>query len=61
MKKYYIKDIVITNLKTNSYLKDQFQANYAITINKDIIDFTKTLKEAKEVARNFIKERKEVK
>lgn len=61
MKKYYIKDIVITNLKANNYLKNQFQANYAITINKDIIDFTKTLKEAKEVARNFIKERKEVK
>ena len=57
MKKYYIKDIVITNIKREAYLKSQYQTNYIISINNDIIDFTKTLKEAKRKAIDFIKEK----
>ena len=57
MKKYYIKDIVITNLKKYDYLKGCYKANYIISINNDIIDFSNTKKEALQIARNFIKER----
>lgn len=55
-KKYYKNNIVITQLKVNKYLQKQYNANYIITINGDIIDFTNTKKEAIKIAKNFIKE-----
>lgn len=56
MDKFYIDDVLITNIKKNSYLKYIYQANYVISINNDIIDFTNTKKEAIKIAKNFIKE-----
>ena len=56
MDKFYINDILITNIKKNSYLKYIYQANYIISINNDIIDFTNTKKEAIKIAKSFIKE-----
>lgn len=54
--RFNINDILITNIKKNSYLKYVYQANYIISINNDIIDFTNTKKEAIKIAKNFIKE-----
>lgn len=56
MDKFYIDDVLITNIKNNNFLKYQFKANYIISINNDIIDFTNTKKEAIKIAKNFIKE-----
>lgn len=55
-KNYYKNSIVITKLKVNKYLQKQYQANYIITINGDVIDFTNTKKEAIKIAKSFIKE-----
>lgn len=56
MDKFYIDDVLITNIKNNDFLKYQFKANYIISINNDIIDFTNTKKEAIKIAKSFIKE-----
>ena len=47
MKRYYIKDYVITQL--NDILQKQYNCKYLITINNDIVYFANTLKEAKNV------------
>jgi hypothetical protein len=47
MKKYYIKDYVITQL--NNVLQKQYNCKYLVTINSDIVYFANTLKEAKNV------------
>ena len=47
MKRYYIKDYVITQL--NDILKKQYDCKYLITINGDIVYLANTLKEAKNV------------
>lgn len=47
MKRYYIKDYVITRL--NNILQKQYNCKYLITINGDIVYFANTLKEAKNV------------
>lgn len=47
MKKYYIKDYVITQL--NDILQKQYNCKYLVTINRDIVYFANTLKEAKNV------------
>lgn len=47
MKRYYIKDYVITQL--NDILQKQYNCKYLITINHDIVYFANTLKEAKNV------------
>ena len=57
MKKQNFKyNVVISNLKKYDYLKGCYNANYIISINNDIIDFTNTKKEAIKIAKNFIKE-----
>ena len=45
MKRYYIKDYVITQL--NNILQKQYNCKYIVTINHDIVYFTNTLKDAK--------------
>ena len=45
MKKYYIKDYVITQL--NDILQKQYDCKYIVTINNDVVYFTNTLKDAK--------------
>ena len=47
MKRYYIKDYVITQL--NNILQKQYNCKYLITINRDIVYLANTLKEAKNV------------
>ena len=47
MKRYYIKDYVITQL--NNILQEQYNCKYLITINGDILYLANTLKEAKNV------------
>lgn len=47
MKRYYIKDYVITQL--NNILQKQYNCKYLVTINNDIVYFANTLKEAKNV------------
>ena len=47
MKKYYIKDYVITQL--NNVLQKQYNCKYLVTINNDIVYLANTLKEAKNV------------
>lgn len=47
MKRYYVKDYVITQL--NNILQKQYDCKYLITINRDIVYFANTLKEAKNV------------
>lgn len=47
MKRYYVKDYVITQL--NDILKKQYDCKYIVTINKDIVYFGNTLKECKNV------------
>lgn len=47
MKKYYIKDYVITQL--NNILQKQYNCKYLVTINNDIVYCANTLKEAKNV------------
>lgn len=54
MKKYYIKDYVITRL--NNILQKQYNCRYLVTINKDIVYFANTLKEAKNVVNLQYKE-----
>ena len=45
MKRYYIKDYVITQL--NDVLQKQYNCKYLITLNHDIVYLTNTLKDAK--------------
>lgn len=45
MKRYYIKDYVITQL--NDILQKQYGCKYLVTINNDIVYFANTLKDAK--------------
>ena len=47
MKRYYIKDYVITQL--NNVLQKQYNCKYLVTINNDIVYLADTLKEAKNV------------
>jgi hypothetical protein len=47
MKRYFIKDYVITQL--NDILQKQYNCKYLVTINHDIVYLTNTLKEAKNV------------
>ena len=47
MKRYYIKDYVITRL--NNILQKQYNCKYIVTINHDIVYFTNTLKDAKNI------------
>lgn len=47
MKRYYIKDYVITQL--NNILQKQYNCKYLVTINNDIVYLANTLKEAKNV------------
>lgn len=47
MKRYYIKDYVITRL--NDILQKQYNCKYLVTTNHDIVYCTNTLKEAKNV------------
>lgn len=54
MKRYYIKDYVITQL--NNILKKQYDCKYIVTINGDIVYFADTLKEAKNVVNLQYKE-----
>ena len=54
MKRYYVKDYVITQL--NDILKKQYDCKYIITINKDIVYFGNTLKECKNVVNLQYKE-----
>ena len=54
MKRYYIKDYVITQL--NNILKKQYDCKYIVTINKDIVYFGNTLKECKNVVNLQYKE-----
>lgn len=54
MKKYYIKDYVITQL--NDILQKQYNCKYLVTINNDIVYCTNTLKNAKNVVYLQIKE-----
>lgn len=54
MRRYYIKDYVITQL--NDILKKQYDCKYIVTINKDIVYFGNTLKECKNVVNLQYKE-----
>lgn len=54
MKRYYIKDYVITQL--NNILQKQYDCKYIVTINKDIVYFGNTLKECKNVVNLQYKE-----
>lgn len=54
MKRYYIKDYVITQL--NDILQKQYDCKYLITINGDIVYLANTLKEAKNVVNLQYKE-----
>lgn len=47
MKRYFIKDYVITQL--NDILQKQYNCKYLVTINNDIVYLADTLKEAKNV------------
>lgn len=55
MKKYYIKDYVITRL--NNILQKQYNCKYLITINGDIVYLANTLKESKEIVNLQYKEK----
>ena len=54
MKRYYIKDYIITQL--NDILQKQYDCKYLVTINGDIVYLANTLKEAKNVVNLQYKE-----